>query len=373
MLNLLRQLIKPKYETLNRIEIIKQNILDNFKHLQTRQPQAAIFPVLKSNAYGHGLKEICKIVNKTKAPLVVVDSFPEAQIVYRYFKRRVLLLSEMPHRAYKYCKFKRTEFCVYSVDTFKYLAHHHRGAKIHLFVNTGMNREGISDLKVFLEAVKKYLPKLEIVGLCSHLASRDEESELNKIQENKFFLALDVLHHHRIFPRWVHLGNSAGIFTLHDDRLTAYRAGLALYGYSNLAEPRKLKPALRLFSTIIGEQKIKRGDKVSYSETYEAKTDTNIALVPFGYYEGLDRRLSNRAEFLVMGQRKFWAQIAGRVCMNLICLDCANNRIRVGDQVEIISPVKGDPNSIDNLANISQNIPYEVLVKLQGNIHRRIV
>jgi len=373
MLNFFRKLVKPKYQVLNRIEIIKKNLLFNFDYLQSKQPQAAIFPVLKSNAYGHGLKEVCRIVNRTKAPMVVVDSFPEAQIVYRYFKRQVLLLSEMPHRAYKYCRFKKTEFCVYSIDTFKYLARHHSGAKIHLFVNTGMNREGISDLEVFLETVKEYLPRLKIVGLCSHLASRDEESELNRIQADRFFVALDVLYHHKIFPRWVHLGNSAGILAMHDDRLTAYRAGLAFYGYSDSVNQKDLKPALKLFSTVIGEQKLKAGDKVSYNETYEAKDDTNIALVPFGYYEGLDRRLSNKAEFLVKGQKKFWAKIAGRVCMNLICLECANNKIRVGDQVEIVSSVNDDPNSVNNLANISQSIPYEVLVRFQGNIHREVV
>ena len=380
MINFFRQIIKPKYESLNKIEIIKANILANFNYLQSQQPEAEIFPVLKSNGYGHGLKEMCRILNEAPAKMVVVDSFPEAQIVYHNFKRRVLILSELPLAAYEYCKFKRTEFCVYNLKTFLYLAKHHPRAQIHLFINTGMNREGITDLEEFLKGAGKYLERVEIVGLLSHLASADQTSDLNKAQENKFMQALDILHAHKIFPKWVHLGNSAGIFTLNNKRLTAYRAGISLYGYNvfsplsvNYEKAKKLKPALQLFSTIIGQQDLRAGDKVSYNETYIAVNDTKIALVPFGYYEGLDRRLTSQAKFLVQSAPDFWAQIAGRVCMNLICLDCGQNNFQIGNRVEIISAQLESPNSIDNLANISQTISYEILVKLQTNIHREII
>lgn len=84
MINYLRQFLKPKYETLNIIEIEAKKIIANFNYLKKRQGSAEIFPVLKSNAYGHGLKEMCLIINKTSAPMVAVDSFPEAQIVWSF-------------------------------------------------------------------------------------------------------------------------------------------------------------------------------------------------------------------------------------------------------------------------------------------------
>lgn len=377
MINFFRQIIRPKYEPLNRLEIISQNLLANLAYLAALQSEAEIFPVLKSNAYGHGLKEVAQILNRSTVKMVAVDSFPEAQIVYRNFSGRVLFLNEMPLQAYRYCQFKRSEFCIYNSATLKYLARHHAGAKIHLFYNSGMNREGISDLELFLAENKAELQRVSVVGFCSHLMAAESDPEITRQQESSFMAALDVLHQNKIFPTWVHLGNSAGIFKLHNKRLTAFRAGLALYGYYPLTDQneaeRRLQPALRVVSTIIARQSLKKGDKVSYNGRYEAQGDTQIALVPFGYCEGLDRRLSNKAQFLIHGQSDFYARIAGTVSMNLVCLEAGNNEFALGDQVELISPSSDAPNSIKNLANISQTIPYEQLVRLQSNIHRRIV
>jgi len=380
MIDFIKKIIKPKYWPLNEIQIIKNNILENFCYLQSLQKNADIFPVLKSNAYGHGLKEICKILNESSAKAVIVDSFPEAQIAYKNFKRKVIVLNEMPLAAYKYCRFDRSEFCLYNEETVKHLADNHPGANIHLFVNTGMNREGISDFSDFVDKTKKYLDKLNVVGLCSHLASADSDSDLNKKQTDVFFNCLEILNANGFFPKFVHLGNSAGIFILDDPRLTAYRAGIALYGYNVFAPGHrayniaaKLKPALKLLSTILVAQKLKPGDSVSYNETYSLDRTAGIAVIPFGYYEGLDRRLSNLAEFKVLAEKPFMAKVAGRICMNSTCLDCQNNKFSRGDRVEIISLDNASSNSVVNLAELEKTIPYEILVRLQSNIHREII
>jgi len=378
MLNFLRKLIKPKYPTLNKIEISAANILDNYRHLKTLQPTAAIFPVLKANAYGHGLKEMCQILNATDAPLVVVDSFPEAQIAYRYFQAKVLILGEMPLKAYRHCQFKRTEFTVYNAGTLKYLARFGKRAKVHLFFNSGMNREGLKDLPAFLAANKKYLAKVDVVGFCSHLASAEEDSPLNETQLDNFSEALETLRAAGFFPKWVHLGNSAALFKLDDQLLTAYRPGLALYGYNPFSDESGrgdgLKPALEVFSHIVSLQDLSAGESVSYNAIYHAPEATRIAVIPFGYFEGLDRRLSNRANFLVQTEREeFFSPIAGQVCMNLTCLDIGLRPAAVGDLVKIISAQPEDQNSLVNLSALMGTIPYEVLVKLQGNIRREII
>jgi alanine racemase len=386
MLNFLRKLMKPKYATLNKLEIKAAHIISNYNYLKSRQPAAEIFPVLKANAYGHGLKEVAKIINRTAAPLVVVDSFPEAQIVYRYFKRKVLILGEMPLRAYRYSRFARTEFVIYNEATLRHLARFGKKVKIHLFVNSGMNREGIQDLKSFIATNKKYLDQVEVTGLCSHLASAEQISPLNQRQEAEFISALADLRAAGYFPRWVHLGNSAAVFTLHNPLLTAYRPGLALYGYSPFSdsefssisegdgEEAKLKPALQVFSHIVSIQDLKAGESVSYNETYRANAPTRIAVIPFGYFEGLDRRLTSQASFSVISQAtEFWAPVAGRVCMNLTCLQIGYREVAVGDIVKIISDNPRDPNSIANLSALIGTIPYEFLVKLQSNIRREIV
>lgn len=379
MINLIRKIIKPKYDTLNRIEIDAKNIISNFSYLQELQPSAEIFPVLKANAYGHGLKELCLILNKTKAKMVAVDSYPEAQIAYRYFKGKVLILSEMPLKAYSYAKLKRTEFMVYNENTLKYLTRFGKKAKIHLFVNSGMNREGIKNLDEFIKNNINDLNKLTINGLASHLASADNRSSLNEEQEENFIKSLEILNKTGFYPPWVHLGNSAAVFWLDNPIITAFRPGLALYGYHpnpENNEDQKLKPALEVFSQIISLQNVKKGEIVSYNEAYTAEKDTLIGIVPFGYYEGLDRRFSNQAQFLINNENEpFFVKIAGRVCMNITCLDLGNNKagVEVGDEVKIISKNSDDLNSIDNLADLADTINYEILVKFQANIRKTII
>ena len=379
MMNIIRQIIKPKYETLNRIEIDAYNIVANFNYLKNLQPEAEIFPVLKANAYGHGLKEVCLILNKTTAKMVVVDSYPEAQIAYRYFKGKILILGEMPLKVYNYAKLKRTEFVVYNEATLKYLARYGKRAHLHLFINSGMNREGIKDIGNFIVKNKKYLDKVEISGLCSHLASADSLSVMNSAQEDSFMEALAILKTEGYFPRWIHLGNSAAVFKTKNKFLTAFRPGLALYGYSpfssetEMVATEALKPALEIFSRVVSIQALAANESVSYNETYRSPTENKIAVIPFGYFEGLDRRLSNCAQFLVSGQENFFARVVGRVCMNLTCLEIDNHNVKVGDEVKLVSKHPEDPNSVVNLADLMGTISYEFLVKFQSSIRKNII
>lgn len=372
---------RPSYTPLNSIEILSQNILENIAYLQSLQPSAAFFPCVKSNAYGHGLKEVCQILEKTSVSMLTVDSFPEAQMVYKHSKKKVFILGEMAEDAYQYCNFKRTEFCVFTIDTLKILASFKKNIAVHLFVNTGMNREGIQNLEVFLREAKEFLPYVQITGLCSHFASADDDSELNTFQEERFFDGLEILNKHGIFPKWIHLGNSAGIFILTDGRFTAFRPGIACYGYNvfpkdhpQFEKGEKLKPSLRFLSRITTIQKVDVGDKISYNETYEISKPSTIGVIPVGYFEGLDRRLSNKAVFsLIRDGKKYDLPVAGRVCMNFSCLDAGDLEIQKGDIVEVISEDKGAQNSVISLAQIEGSIQYELLVKLQVSIRRVIV
>jgi len=381
MLNYLRQLLKPKYPTLNQIEIKAGAIFNNLKLLQSLQPQAQVIPVLKSNAYGHGLKEICQILNKAKVQMIALDSFPELQIAYRYFKGKVLLIGEMPAEAYAYIRWSRTEICVYNSDTIRTLASYKKQARVHLFVNTGMNREGIKDLPSFWQKHLDCLPYLQITGLCSHLLDAEGDGSANNQQAQVFFQALEFLKTKKCQPRYVHLANSAGSFTVKDERLTATRPGLAVYGYNPFAvdspyfkEADKLQPALRLVSTVVSLQKIQAGETVSYNAAYKAEREEHIAVIPFGYYEGLDRRLSNKAIFqLLHDNNKVEVKLAGRVCMNLTCVRLDREEVvSIGDRVVLVSDNKDDINSLGNLAKIQGTIVYELLVKFQANIRRII-
>ena len=378
MFAFLKRIFKPKYNTLNEIEINRIKIISNFNYLKRLQPNAEIFPVLKSNAYGHGLREMCHILNKTSAKMVIVDSFPEAQIAYHHFKGKILILEEIPIEAYKYIRLSKTEFVVYNSATLKYISRYGKRARIHLFVNSGMNREGIQNLKSFIKENRCYLLKVEVVGLCSHLASADNQSSfLNKAQEDSFMTDLEILTTAGFSPRWVHLGNSAAIFYLNNRLLTAYRPGFALYGYPPINiknSESELQPALQVYSHVVSIQSLKKGESVSYNETYRAPGDVSIDVIPFGYFEGLDRRLSNQAQFLIENNNSsYYAPVAGKVCMNLTCLEIKGQSVKVGDVVKIVSDDLSAPNSVLNIAKLMNTIPYEFLVKLQPSVRKKII
>lgn len=378
IINKLKQLIKPSYNTLNRIEINKRAIFHNLQILQAEQPHAELFPVLKANAYGHGLREICTILNETNINMVAVDSFPEAQIVYRYFKRKVLIIGEMPLDAYQYLNWNRTEVCIYNKRTLEKIVDLRKGASIHLFINTGMNREGIKDLAFFIDENRKLLSQVNVSGFCSHLSFAEGDGQMNSFQLENFLQNLDIAEREFKTLKFVHLANSAGLFSVHHPRLTACRPGLAFYGYnpfelSNVAFARAntLQPALELYSSVVSIQNIKAGESISYNKEFIAPTDLRVVIIPFGYYEGLDRRLSNRASFKL---RNNYLRVAGNICMNLTCLVLDNDEhVAIGEELQIISANNGDVNSIRNLSVIEKTIPYELLVKLQANIRRIII
>jgi alanine racemase len=371
---------KPKYETLNIIEIQKNNLLQNLKILQEERPGSQIIPVLKANAYGHGLKDLCQIL-KDKVRTVAVDSFPEAQIAYKYFKGEVLILGEMPLKVYGYTKLHKTEFCVYNYKTLRHIATKFgKKAKIHLFVNTGMNREGIKDLAKFIEENTFYLNKVQVTGLASHLASAETLSKFNDSQEENFATALDIMQKNGYKGLKTHLGNSAGVFTLKGE-YSAYRAGIGFYGY-NIIDPhhkkykvaKQLKPALKVYTQIISLQKIKAQEIVSYNEDFTAQKDTTIAVVPFGYSEGLPRYLSNKGKLKIISKDKsFFAQVSGNICMNLTCLDLGDNKAQIGDRVQVVSSLASDDNSFANISKLAATIVYEPLIRLAANIRRKVV
>lgn len=154
----LRKLFWPKLKPMNRLLINKKHILHNYKYLQSLRPTAQIFPVLKSNAYGHGLVEMTKIMNHSDAEYLVIDSLPEYFQVRKYTKKKFLLLGETLPYNYKKLKTKRVTFAVYNFLTLEYLLSYRRKFTVHFFLNTGMNREGFDqeDLKKSLDFLEQY-------------------------------------------------------------------------------------------------------------------------------------------------------------------------------------------------------------------------
>ncbi len=363
---------------MNIVWLHKKTLLQNLAYLQSLQPQSALFPVLKSNAYGHGLKHITQMLAKTNVPYIAVDSYPEYVVVKKHSKIPILLLWETLLENYKKFDHKKATFCVYNIWTIRYLWRLWRPTKIHLFLNTGMNREGIqeADLSSILQEIQSH-PTLTVEGVLSHFFDADDVSDHAMIDQMKCFKRM----YYKILdagctPIRRHIGNSAAIFKLNDDFFNAYRPGIALYGYTPLSDQdsryvlsKKLLPVLSITSRIISIQTIWPGEWVSYHHEYSPMDKELVATIPFGYAEWLSRAVSGKIS--IKHRKAFFRQI-GTICMNLSTY-LVDGAVNIGDEVEIISPSSSAKNSLMNLAKQSDTIVYETLVTLDRGLRREII
>ena len=367
---------RSKYKNLNNIFISASAIRHNYRFLSSRKPKAAICPVLKSNAYGHGLTLTADLFDSLGAPFIFVDSLYEAYELYKQKIKTPVLIMGYTHP--DNLKIKKLPFIysLFDLKTARVLNKYQPGCSVHIFVDTGMHREGVplSELPDFIDRLKK-LKNLNIDGLMSHLATADDlsEEQLFNSQVKNFKKALEILHAKNIFPKWRHLGASSGRFRLADPVFNLFRTGKSLYGISPLSDEivKNLRPALKFTSTIVLTKAIKKGSTVGYGATFKASRDMKIAIIGAGYYDGVDRRLSNKGFVEV---NNVLCPIIGRASMNMTTVDVTQvPNLRTGSRVVIFSDHPQNKNSISKAAKIAETIPYDLLVHLASTVKRTIV
>lgn len=378
MIDFLRSIIKPDVAPLNYIKIHKDNILDNFKTLQSFQNQAEIWPVLKSNAYGHGIKEVSKILKNTTGKYICVDSFPEYQVVKKYSGKKVLVLWETRSENYKFFDFKQTTFCVYNIETLQYLISLNKNVTIHFFINTWMNREWFQEdsLRLACELIKG--TKINLEWVCSHFSSADERDfEISEKQIEKFKDLYEIILSYDLNPTYRHLWASWWTIKIYDRFFNAFRPWVALFWINVLVKEdefynkaQKLKLCMSIYSTLINIQKIDSWEGISYNHTYIFPNDSKSWVIPFGYFEGFTRKMSNK--YSVKIWEKYFS-MRWNICMNLSTLEIEYAWVSIGDEVEILSIDEKSKNNIYYFAQASETIAYEVLVKIHPSIRREIV
>jgi len=378
MLWFLRSLFSPSVTPMNIIWLRKKVLLQNLVYLQSLQPQSAIFPVLKSNAYGHGLKQITKMLSRTDVPYIAVDSYPEYVVVKKHSSLPILILWETLLENYKKFDHKNTTFCVYNIWTIRYLWRLGKKTKIHLFFNTGMNREGIQEdiLPTLINELQSH-PNLIIEWVLSHFFDADNMSNTTINHQIQTFKRM----YYKILDAWFtphrrHIGNSAAMFKITDDFFNAYRPWLALYGYNPLdiqdslyKHGNNLLPVLSITSRVMSLQTVRPGEWVSYHHEYRPSDKETVATIPFWYAEGLARTASGK--IFIKYRKTFFHQV-GTICMNLSTY-VVDDSVHIGDEIEIISDNPRAKNSMMNLAEQTGTIVYESLVKLDKGIRREIV
>lgn len=377
----IHHIFSKKMETFNVISLSKKALLNNFDTISKINTWKYVFPVLKSNAYGHGIQEIATILRERKTEYIVVDSYYEALKVWEVNPAKILLIGSFLETNISSMNFKKMDVVVYDTNILHALGKLNKKVNIHIKIDTGMNRQGLypHELQDFLKIAKKY-KKISIVGICTHLADADSsDNRYSEMQMHRFEHALDVLNEHKIFPKYVHLSNSAGsIKDFLSTRVNSVRLGISLYGVNPLShsdtaynKAQKLEPVLDFTSTLIQKKLLKAGEKVGYNGSFQAKNDMYIGVLPVGYFEGISRSLSNNYTFYYKNKP---LPILGKVCMNLCMVDLsAAAGIKVGEKISIISREKTAKNTINHMAKAAWTIPYETLVKLDESVRRIIV
>ena len=332
-------------------------------------PGQAVCPVLKSNAYGHGLTEIAKILAKEDPEFLIVDSLYEAyQLKKAKITTPILILGYTFHENLK--AGLPFHFVASDLETLRALAK--LKLPIHVEIDTGIARTGftLDELGSQIEEISAAKPN--IVGVFTHFADADnpETDQYTKLQCQKFSRALQLLKSAGFTPKWVHASNSAGALKTQVPELNMARVGISLYGLNPLkaSDPQfqklaGLEPVMEVSSTIIAIKNLKRGDKASYNCTFEAPRDMRIGIIPFGYYEGLPRSLSNKAPFL------------GRICMNHALIDLNEPEfasLKPGDPFVVYSRDKSSPLSFHKMAEKAGTITYELTTKIAESMRREV-
>lgn len=356
------------------IYVNKRAILDNLAAYRQAYPELEFAPVLKSNAYGHSLVPVARILDSQRIPFLIVDSYYEARLLRdNNIRTPILIIGYVEPQIILKSRLDRLSFCITSLEQLEQLAKSQRKLNLHLKIDTGMHRQGIlvSELEQGIQILKDN-SNLNLEGISSHLADADNiESKSVSKQLKNWTKAQDIIM--RDFPHitYYHISATAGF--LHTDKNThnLARLGLGLYGISLADNPKiKLKPALSMQTIISGVKKISKGDTVGYNDTFVAPRDMLIATIPAGYAEGIDRRLSNKGQVEVNG---ILCPIIGRVSMNITTIDVSDvPAVKLGDTVTIISDDNASPISVSNIAKTCQTIPYEILVHIPAHLRRVI-
>jgi alanine racemase len=368
--------VKRSFEShrpLVEVGISRSNLLHNLNAYKAKYPHLRFAPVLKSNAYGHGLTVIAELLDKQDIEFFMVDSYYEARTLRRAgIRSRILILGYVRPEEIASSTLPNIDYGIIDLEQLRTLSQKAtKPIRIHLKIDTGMHRQGIlpRDHEEATELIKSQ-PNLQLVGICSHFADADNKDPSITLAQVTFWnaIAKEFLLQ---FPsiEYRHIAATKGVAFSEAAHTNVGRLGIGLYGFdTSPTGSTTLKPVLEMRSLITSLRDIPAGDFVGYNATFTAEKPTRIATVPVGYFEGVDRRLSNVGSMQVQGET---ADIAGRVSMNMSSIDVTSiPDVQRDDEVVVISRERSDGNSVESMAQLAETTPYVILVHIPQHLKR---
>ena len=366
------------YKTLNTIEISRSRLLSNYS-LFRKNTSLGIIPVLKANAYGHGISQAAEILNDTDCELIAVDGYFEASKIRDVTKKKILVLGYILPENFHLLDVSKCSFVIQDIEGLKRINDMNKPVNVHIEINTGMNRLGIDpdELGSFLNHIGRY-SNINLEGVMTHLADADNEvdSSYSVSQVELFDKSVEQILSLGFNPKYIHIAQTAGSVKISSKYANSMRLGIGLYGLNPLSSKDKsynnlsaLKPVLSFTTTIVKKSNLIKGDRVSYNGIFTAPNDMTIGVLPLGYYEGIPRQLSNVG--LVKHGDNF-LPIVGRVCMNHIMISLEGQDLSVGDKLTVISNDVSDKNSVQQICKDHDLFNYSLVTCLSESTRRVI-
>lgn len=343
-------------------------------------PDTKIMPVIKADGYGHGAVPVAKALNK-----IGVDGFAVAIIEEGIALRKqgitkpILILgytSEYQYASLIQHEIEQTVFSYEMAEAIsKFAVTMKKEARIHIKVDTGMNRIGFKPTEESVGQIQRIqkLPNIKIQGIFTHFACADEEDKTSaRHQKEMFDRFVSKLEEKGIKIPVKHVSNSAAIMDLRECRMDMVRSGIITYGLYPSEEVDKsaidLKPALSLISHVIYVKEVGPGEGVSYGSTFVTDRKTRIATIPVGYADGYPRALSSRGRVIIRGQ---YAPIIGRICMDQFMVDVTDiEGVSVMDRVTLVG-TDGDKNiTVEEAADLAGSFNYEFVCGIGKRVPR---
>lgn len=376
--------------------IYKENLKYNLEQIRKYvKPETKICVAVKADSYGHNAILCSKLAEEIGIDYLAVATVPEGiELRNAGIKTPILLLSlcipeefnEVFENNLTPAVFdeKYIDLLIKAADSFY---KNDEKTSVFLAVDTGMGRIGCYENEAAKQA--KMIEKsahLKLAGMITHFCVSDsvkeEHQEFTKTQYDTFKKAVENVKAAGINPGICSCGASAALLNNTDMYFDMVRPGIITYGYypdqitkELLVSKHKdfnIKPVMALETKVVGIRHFKKGQSVSYGRTYVCTEDTDIAVLPIGYADGLLRRFSPGLTVTINGKDY---PVRGRICMDQCMVELGlNHDVELFDKVEIFGPVEsGANNTAEALASLGNTISYEVLTSISKRVERIII
>ncbi len=346
----------------NEYIINKKNLSDNVTKIRRYVGnRTQICAVVKANAYGLGVKNVCPIIDDEVDFYAVVSVMEALEVRDISPTKPILILGSTDLAFANTCAEKNIRLSISSADEVEYLNKNlDRVIKVHLKLNTGMNRYGVSNVRDLKNILKKISESDKIVleGVYTHFATKSSDVKFIDTQYEKLQKFLTYLPKKGLI---VHCASSYVTLSDRQKFCNMVRVGFSLY--SGFYERLNIKDVVSIKARVMYVHTVNSGESIGYDRTYVAKCRRKIAICSMGYADGFARNLSNNFKVLINGS---WASVVGRVCMDCFMADVTDiKNVYVGTGVTILGKDGDHEITLQDIAEKADFSAYEVLLNFR--------